>query len=151
MIPARGWLHLGALLISLILPIGWVMILFHDDIASGLRKSMIFGVPGLLAAQLAAWLRWGALKRRAVSGDGWKTGLGMAAITHVWFGIFAALGLAASNGWKHWLADGSIGNLLGQAIFFTLGSIGAVGAITFPTTALLAHRVASLRHCELVR
>lgn len=152
MIAARGWLHIGALLIPLAAAVGWTLLVFRDDLAGGLLKTLYFAGPAMVAAQVVAVLRWRALERRATAGEGgWKTGLGMAAMTHGLFGVLLAVVLALAAGLSKGLVDSGFGNLIGQAAFFTIASISAAGAITFPVTALLAQRIASMRQRELAR
>ena len=152
MIAVRGWLHIGALVIPLVAGVAWTLLLFRDDLAGGLLKSLYFAVPAIVAAQAIALLRWRALERRATAGEGgWKTGLGMAALTHALFGVLLAVALALAVGLSKWWVDSGVWNLIGQAAFFAVASIGAAGVITFPGTALLAQRIASLRQRELAR
>lgn len=147
---ARARLHLGALLIALLAPLGWALLLWRDRLAVGDLRLLAFAVPGIIAAQMAAWMRWRALERRAGAGrHGWPAGLGMAALTHLLFGLLVALGLVVAVGPRAWLADASPWMLVPQALFFSLMSLGACGLVTFLATALLAQHVAHRRGREL--
>lgn len=116
-----------------------------------LRMAGIFGGVGALSAQIAALLRWRALERRARAGSGgWITGIGMAAITHVLFGVLAAIGLAiAAGGWRKSAGSGSPFDIVVQALFFMLASILPVGIVTVPATGGFAEWIARLRSREL--
>lgn len=145
---ARMRLHVGAFGIALVAPLGWVLLLYRDRWMEVDLRMAAFALPGVAAAQIAALLRWPALARRALDGRaGWPSGLGMASITHVLFGVFVALGLFLVTGPRAWLAESSLWALVPQALFFTLASLGACGIVTFVATALLARHVAT-RHRE---
>ncbi len=113
--------------------------------------TLIFGGFGAVAAEIAAWLRWSALERRvrALTG-GWQTGIGMAAITHLLFGVLLGVVLTLSIGWEKAIGNGGVSDLVIQAGFFFAASLLTVGWITFPTTALLAHGIAARRRKELI-
>jgi hypothetical protein len=149
-ISARALLHGGALALPVGVALAWAMLMSFGDLRLGLRQALIFAVPAAIAAQIAALLRWSALERRAIANKpGWPAGIGMAAITHLLFGLLFALGLAVAVGLEHGFGESSWAQLLVQALFFTLASIGAVGMGTFFVTAVLAQKVAALRHKEL--
>ena len=52
-----------------------------------------------------------------------------------------ALGLVVATGPRAWLAESSPLQLLAQAAFFSLASLGVCGLVTFVATALLAQHV----------
>ena len=148
---ARTRLHFGALAIALVAPLGWALLLYRDRLMDADVRLVAFALPGVAAAQVAAWLRWPALARRAGSGRaGWPSGLGMAAITHLLFGALIALGLFFATGPRAWLAESSPWALVVQVVFFSVMSLGACGVVTFAATALLAQHVAARHRQELV-
>lgn len=148
---ARWILHLAALLAPLAAASLWCLRMPDASGSVVWRQFLIFGGIGVVSAQLAALLRWRALERRAHAGRGaWLTGIGMAAITHVLFGVVGvALLMGGIAGWDSSTGQGSGSTFVLQALFFVAISIFAVGAITFPATALLTHWVANLRRKEL--
>jgi hypothetical protein len=148
--PARAWLHIAALLAPLGAAAGWSALASPADPSLGLRQSAIFGGLGALAAQIAALLRWRALERRAREGSGaWKTGIGMAVLTHVLFGVLFVAAMAASMRFLEAGDPGNAKDLLVQAAFFIAASLFAVGALSLPLTALLAWKIAVLRRREI--
>ncbi len=149
---ARMTLHLVALAAPLAAAALWCLLLNSvntDGIAW--RQFLLFGGLGAISAQVAALLRWRALERRAREGSGaWLTGIGMAAITHLLFAAFGELLLVVSvGGWLHAAGTGRGSDIVIQMIFFLLVSIFAVGAITFPSTALLVQWIANMLRKEL--
>ena len=147
---ARIVLHLAALLAPFAAVALWSLVLFHDDLSHAIVEALAFGAAAALAAQIAAALRWRALERRARENrGGWQTGIGMAAITHVLFGVFVDAALVFATGWTASMGTGKPTDLIAQVIFFTLISLTTVGLITFPFTALVAQWVAGLRRREL--
>lgn len=75
----------------------------------------------------------------------------MAAITHALFGVLGdVLLIAAVGGWREAAGNGKVSDIVLQMVFFFAASVFALGAITFPATALLAHWIAALRRKELV-
>lgn len=147
---ARLWLHLGALVAPLAAAALWSLLLYRTDIAKGLSQAAVFGIAGALAAQIAALLRWRALDRRAhEASGGWQTGVGMALITHVLFGVLFDVVLVASVGLSASMGTHRYSDLLLQSLFFAAMSISAVGLITFPTTALFTQKIAAIRRREL--
>jgi len=149
---ARLWLHVAALLAPLAATAAWMLISHLADMAFGYVGLAIFGGVAVVSAQIAALLRWRALERRAREGHGaWLTGIGMAAITHLLFGVFADLLLIAAVGAVGQASDaGKPSDLVLQVLFFFIMSVFMLGAITFPATALLAHWIAALRRKELL-
>ena len=146
---ARLRLHVGALLVALAVPLGWMVLLYRDRLIDVDMRMAMFALPGIVAAQLAALVRWPALARRARDGRaGWPSGLGMALLTHLLFGAFAALGIFLATGPRTWLAESSAWALFPQALFFSLASLGACGIVTFVATALLAQHVAARHRTE---
>ncbi|MEP7096991.1 MAG: hypothetical protein ABI748_04950 [Dokdonella sp.] len=148
---ARATLHLVALLAPFAAAALWVLLMYRSQSGVALRQFLLFGGLGALAAQVAAWLRWRALERRAREGHGaWHTGIGMAAITHLLFAVFGeALLVLAAGGWRSVAGTGRGSDIVLQMLFFLLISIFAVGAISFPSTAVLAQWIANLRRKEL--
>jgi len=145
------WLHLAALLAPLAAAGAWTLIAREAELTFGPGGLAIFGGVAVIAAQVAALLRWRALERRAREGRGaWRTGIGMAAITHVLFGVLAdVLLIAAVGGVQQAAGTGRFSDILLQMAFFFAASVFALGAVTFPATALLAHWIAALRRKEL--
>lgn len=140
---ARLRLHLGALLIALFAPLPWVLLIWNDQRRAPVLEVLMFSMPGIVAAQIAAWLRWSALVRRAREGrNGWPAGVGMAVLTHLLFGVVVALTLFFAVGPRTWLGESSPWTLVPQALFFSLMSLGTCGFLTFIATALLAQHVA---------
>lgn len=151
---ARLTLHLVALLAPFAAASLWCLLLLMMSGGNGevaWRQFLLFGGLGALAAQIAALLRWRALERRAREGVGaWLTGIGMAAITHLLFAIFGELLLVvALGGWRSAAGTGRASDIVIQMFFFLLVSMFAVGAITFPSTALLVQWIANRRRKEL--
>jgi hypothetical protein len=143
-------LHLAALLIALLATSLWSLALNRGDLQLALKQDAIFGGIGALSAQLAALLRWRALERRARAGEGaWLTGLGMAAITHVLFGLIFTAALNASVRWLQPDEAGTASDVVLQALFFVAMSVLVVGVVSFPLTAALAQGIAALRRKEL--
>lgn len=144
------YLHLAALLIALLLASVWSLVLDRGDMQLALKEDAIFGGIGALSAQLAALLRWRALERRARVGEGaWLTGLGMAAITHVLFGLIFTAALNASVLWLQPEEAVAVSDLALQVLFFTAMSVLVAGVVSFPLTAALAQGIAALRRKEL--
>lgn len=147
---ARLYLHLAALAVPFAVAAAWSFALDSADPRLAVKQGAIFGGLGALSAQLAALLRWRALERRARAGEGgWKTGLGMAALTHVFFGV---LFTAALNASVLWLQPGEASDAVDvilQVLFFVATSMLVVGGASFPLTAVLAQGVAARRREEL--
>lgn len=149
---ARLLLHLAALVVPVAAAAAWSFALNAADPRLALRQTLIFGGLGVVAAQIAALARWRALDRRARAGEGaWVTGLGMAALTHVLFGVLFALALNASLLWLQPGSDGGVGAVVVQALFFIAMSVLTIGLLSFPLTAALAQGLAALRARELAR
>lgn len=146
MIGARARLHLAAAVIPAGLAISAVSLLLDFGTSTKFLSDVArFAGSAVLAAQLAAWLRWGALERRARSGsDGWPAGLGMAALTHALFGLLLALAAARTDDWTTALGDAAI---IGS--FFALFSLGMAGVPSFLLTAWLAQHLTARRRKEL--
>lgn len=144
---ARVALHLAALVLPLLPLAGWMLVVERSFDWNGLSAMLFFAGPAIVAAQLAAWLRWSALKARASShGRAWLTGLGMAFITHLLFGVLLVLTLLVASGSKEWATMESWWQLPAQALFFAFVSLSLTGVVTLPATAWIAHRVA--RHYQ---
>lgn len=147
---ARLYLHLAALAVPLLATSVWSLVLHRGDLQLAVKQDAIFGGIGTLSAQLAALLRWRALECRARAGEGaWMTGLGMAALTHVFFGLIFTAALNASVLWLQPDQAGDAVDVILQALFFVAMSVLAVGPVSFPLTAALAHGIAALRRKEL--
>lgn len=151
MIGARARLHLAAAVIPAGLAISVALLLSFGssvELLSHVARLARFAGLAVLAAQLAVWLRWGALERRARNGrDGWPVGLGMAALAHALFGPLLALGLLGKAG-----PDDRPMALFEVAIigsFFALASLVIAGVPSFLLTAWLAQRLAVRRRKEL--
>jgi hypothetical protein len=149
---ARITLHLAALFAPLLAVSAWCLILYRVQSGDALGVIALVGGLGILSAQIAALLRWRALDARARKGHGaWLTGIGMAALTHVVFGILLDVALVfAIGGWREAAGTGHPTDLLLQSLFFFFASVVPVGLVTFPATALLAHWIAALRRKEFV-
>lgn len=149
---ARLWLHLAALLAPLAAVSVGPFMARDAGVMFGLSGFAIYGSIAVVSAQVAALLRWRALERHAREGHGaWRTGIGMAAITHLLFGVLAdAVLIAAIGGWQEAAGTGKPSDIVLQMAFFFAASVFALGAVTFPATALLAHWIAALRRKELV-
>jgi len=147
---ARLVLHAVALIAPFVAAGAFSALLFRSEMAAGWRQAGVLGGIGALAAQIAAAVCWRSLDRHAREGRGaWKTGLGMAALTHLLFGALLTAAFAASIRFLDAGDAGSANDLLLQAVFFSLASLTTVGAFTFPFTAWLAHAIAALRRKEL--
>lgn len=147
---ARLLLHLAALVVPFALAAAWSAVSDRGDSQLGLRQALIFGGLGALSAQLAALLRWPALERRAQAGEGaWKAGLGMAALTHVFFGVLFAAALNASVLWLQPDKASAAADVVLQALFFIAMPVLVAGIVSFPSTAVLAQGIAALRRKEL--
>lgn len=147
---ARILLHLAALVVPIAAAAAWSFALNPADPHLALRQTRIFGGLGVIAAQLAALARWRALDRRARAGAGaWKTGLGMAALTHVLFGMLFAFAFNASLLWLQPGDASSLHDAIMQALFFIAMSMLTIGLLSFPLTAALAQGLAALRAREL--
>lgn len=149
---ARLRLHAGALLIALCAPLPWVLLMLQPDhLKIADLRLLVFAVPGIVAAQIAAWLCWRALVRRVREGrDGWPAGLGMAVLTHLLFGALVALALFLAGVSDTGTSESSFWMVVFQALFFALMSFGTCGLVTVIATALLAQHVAKrLRLHEL--
>jgi hypothetical protein len=146
---ARLLLHVAALIAPFAAATLFAAAIDHDDAALAAKQTVMFGAPGAIAAEIAAWLRWPALDRRAHEGSGgWQTGIGMALITHVLFAVIVDAALLTATGWREG-TDGSISAAFGQTTFFFLASIGAAGVVTLPFTTLLAQWIAARRREEI--
>ncbi len=149
---ARIVLHLVALLAPFLAAGAFCALLFRSETTSAWRQAGVLGGIGALAAQIAAAVCWRSLDRRARAGSGaWKIGLGMAALTHVLFGVLLMAAFAASIRFLDAGDPGNAQDLLLQAAFFALASLTTVGALTFPRSAGLAQAIAALRRKELAR
>jgi len=147
---ARIVLHLVALLAPFFAAGAFCALLFRSETISAWRQAGILGGIGALAAQMAAAVCWRSLDRRARVGSGaWKIGLGMAALTHLLFGVLLMAALAASIRLLDAGDPGNAKDLLLQASFFALASLTTVGALTLPLSAWLAQAIAALRRKEL--
>lgn len=147
---ARVLLHLAALIVPFAVAAAWSLVVNRADSRPDLEQTVIFGSLGALSAQIAATLRWRALDRRARAGEGaWKAGLGMAAITHVLFGLLFAAAVNASVLWLQPEGASGVGHVMLQVVFFVAISMLAAGIATFPLTAALAQGIAALRRKEL--
>lgn len=144
---ARVVLHLAALLLPVLPLAGWMLVVDRSLDWNSFAAMLFFAGPAVLAAQLAAWLRWKALQARAMAnGPAWLTGLGMAAITHLLFGVLLVLTLLVASGAGEWTSMESWWQLPAQALFFAFVSLSLTGVVTLPATAWIAHRVA--RHYQ---
>lgn len=147
---ARLYLQLAALVVPLLAASVWSFAVNRGDLQLAVKQGAIFGGIGTLSVQLAALLRWRALERRALAGEGaWMTGLGMAALTHVFFGVIFTAALNASVLWLQPEEAVDAVDVILQALFFVAMSVLVVGAASFPLTAVLAHGIAALRRKEL--
>lgn len=157
MIHARACLHLAAALIPAGLAASVSVAVLNVALsAQSLSEIAQFAGPAVLAAQLAAWLCWGALERRARSGrNGWPVGLGMAALTHALFGLLLMLVMLVVGFYRGWIAGvygwsmASLGEaaLLGSIV--ALFSLGITGVPSFLLTIWLAQRLTVRRRKEL--
>lgn len=148
---ARVILHLSALLLPLIPVLIWLGVVGKQLNFAGLTATFIIAAPAVLAAQTAALLRWRALERRARNKQSaWPTGLGMAVLTHFFFGIYLALAFVATTGLQEWRGDGAIWQVPLQAIFFGIVSLGLAGAVSLPVTAWITQVISQRREKELV-
>ncbi|WP_440223562.1 hypothetical protein ACQQ2N_21170 [Dokdonella sp. MW10] len=149
---ARAWLHLAALLAPLVAALLLAWVVFQGELLETPWRAPALAAPGVIAAQLVAWWRWPALERRAVAGEGaWLTGLGMAALTHVLFGVLLVVALMIAAGPRAYFGESGAWSVAGQIVFFMLASLGATGWLSFPLTAGLAQAIAALRRKELSR
>ncbi len=148
MIGARARLHLAAALMPAALAVPWALWMTGGPMGRTLRSAVLFAGPAILAAQLAAWLRWGAIERRARNGgDGWPAGLGMAALTHGLFGLLLALVMLAETRTDDWTDTLSDSAIIGS--LFALASLVLAGVPSFLLTAWLAQRLTVRRRKEL--
>jgi hypothetical protein len=148
---ARLLLHACALIAPFVAALTGSAILMRNDIALGLEQTLMIGAAGAFAAEIAALIGWRAIERRAaVSRNGWPVGLGMAATTHLLFGVMCDALLVAAAGWRESMSTGRASDLVLPAFFFALISAMALGAATFPLTALLAQWITAVRQGELV-
>jgi hypothetical protein len=129
----------------------WCAAMSAVDGALAWRQSLLFAGLGVACAQLAALARWRALQRRAQAGRGaWRTGLGMAVVTHATFGVLcAALLILVAGGWREAAGSGRVSDILVQMLFFSTASLFPPGLVTFPATALVAQGIAALRRREI--
>jgi len=149
-IRARLVLHAVALIAPFVAAGAFCALLFRSETTSAWRQAGVLGGIGAIAAQIAAAVCWRSLDRHAREGRGaWKTGLGMAVLTHVLFGVLLAGAFAASLRFLDAGDPGSAKDLLLQAAFFSVASLTTAGAFTFPFTAWFAHAIAALRRKEL--
>ncbi|MBL0163596.1 MAG: hypothetical protein IPP82_08140 [Xanthomonadales bacterium] len=147
---ARAILHLCALVLPMIPVLIWLGAMGKQFNVAGLTATLLIAAPAVLAAQTAALLRWRALDKRARSKQSaWPTGLGMAVLTHFFFGIYLALAFVATTGLQEWRGDGAIWQVPLQAIFFGIVSLGLAGAVSLPVTAWLAQVISQRREKEL--
>jgi hypothetical protein len=148
---ARLLLHACALIAPFVAALAWSMLLMRNDLSLALRQTLLLGAAGALAAEIAALIGWRAIERRAAaSRAGWPVGLGMAAITHLLFGVLFDAMLVAAVGWRASMGPGHVSDLVLQSFFFALVSALTLGAATFPLTALLAQWITAQRRRELV-
>lgn len=147
---ARTILHIAALVISVLPLVVWLLVKDQSVDSKSLSAIMIFAGPAIFAAQFAALLRWKALKARAMANKrAWLTGIGMAAITHLMFGLLLSLVLLVVSGGGE-LSTVEIGwQFPVQIMFFSLVSLSLVGVVTFPATAWIAHWVAGRYRKEM--
>ena len=111
---ARLLLHLVALLVPLLVAALFCMVQ-HGTLGTLVwRQLVLLGGVGLVAAQLAALISWRALERRAREGRGaWVVGLGMAALTHLLFGVLFDLAIVLAFGsWRAAAGTGQPTDLL---------------------------------------
>ena len=150
---ARAWLHLAAVIAPLLAAALWSVLMASANGGIAWQPLLIFGAIGTICAQLAVLPRWRALERRTREGHGvWRTGLGMAFVTHVLFGFTCvALLFLGGAGWQNPGPGSGVSDLLVQVLFFFAASLFSLGFITLPATALLADRIAVLRRRELAR
>ena len=150
---ARLLLHLAALIAPPLAAMLFCLLLPHAGAAFPWQQVALFGGVGVVAAQVSALLLWRALERRAREGRGaWVVGLGMAALTHLLFGVLFDLALVlAVGGWRDAAGNGQVSDLFLQIVFFAAISMLSVGVITFPATVAFAHIVAARRRKELDR
>lgn len=148
---SRLFLHLGALFAPLAAAGTWCLMLYRSEVPSALGIIGVVGGLGVLSAQVAAFLRWHALDLHARAGHGaWRTGIGMAAITHALFGVLLDGALVLSvGGWREAAGTGKASDLLLQSLFFFFVSVMPLGLVTFPATAFFATWIAALRRKEL--
>lgn len=147
---ARVMLHLIALLLPMIPVLVWLVAMGKQFDEAGALAAATIAVPTVLGAQTAVCLRWRALDRRAHNKhSAWPTGLGIALLTHFFFGIYFTLALFATVGLQQWRADGAFWQIPMQAIFFGLFSLLFVGALSLPVTAWVAHLISRRREKEL--
>jgi hypothetical protein len=147
----RIYLHLAAFVAPLAAAVAWCAVIYRSELANAAGVVAVVGGLGILAAQMAALLRWRALEARAREGRGaWLNGIGMAAITHALFGVFLDVALVLSvGGWREAVGTGKPTDLLIQSLVFFIASVMPIGLVTFPATALFATWIAALRAKEL--
>jgi hypothetical protein len=144
-------LHACALIAPFLAALCWSAIVMRNDISLALRQALLLGAAGALAAEIAALIGWRAIERRAAAArSGWPAGLGMAAITHLLFGVLFDAMLVIAVGWRESMGTGHVSDLVLQSFFFALASVLALGAATFPLTALLAQWITALRRTEII-
>lgn len=150
MISARATLHLAALLMPMVPVVLWLGAIGRLlDEGSAIAASTI-AVPASLAAQTASLWRWNALQRRAIAKrSAWPTGVGMAALTHLFFGVYLAVAFIVFVGPEEWMGSGQIWKLPMQAAFFSFSSLMIAGWVSLPLTAWLAHAIGRKREKEL--
>lgn len=148
---ARALLHFIAFLLPMIPVLLWLGAMGKQFDVAGLIAAATVLVPAVVAAQTAACLRWRALDRRAhARQSAWQTGVGMALLTHLLFGLYLALAFVAAVGLQEWRGDGRFWQLPMQAFFFAFVSLMLGGAISLPVTAWVAHAISRRREKELV-
>ena len=147
---ARALLHLSAMLLPMIPVAVWLIAMGKQFNLAGFMAALTIAAPAVLAGQTAVFLRWNALDRRARSKQSaWLTGIGIALLTHFFFGIYLALAFLVATGLQEWRGDGAIWQVPMQAIFFGIVSLGLAGAISLPVTAWVAHAISQRREKEL--
>ena len=147
---ARVLLHLWAFLLPIIPVLIWMGAMGKQFNEAGMKAALVIAVPAVLAAQTAAGLRWRALSRRAhARQSAWPSGIGMALLTHAFFGIYLALAFVATVGLQEWTGNGAIWLVPMQALFFGFLSLLFAGALSLPVTAWAAHVISRRREKEL--
>jgi hypothetical protein len=148
---ARWLLHASALIAPFLAALSWSAVMMQNELSLALRQTLLLGAAGAVAAEIAALIGWRAIERRAAAArNGWPVGIGMAAITHLLFGVMFDAMLVVAVGWRASMGTGRVSDLVLQSFFFALVSAVTLGAATFPLTALLAQWITAQRRRELV-
>lgn len=149
---ARILLHFAALVIAVLPVLLWLVVTDQAIDSKSFSAIMIFVGPAIFAAQFAALVRWKALKLRAMANNrAWLTGLGMAAITHLMFGVLLSLVLLVVSGGGELSSVEIWWQFPVQVLFFALVSLSLTGVVTFPATAWIAHWIAGRYRKEMAR